>query len=182
MKQFFEFLSQYWSQIFIFIMAIGYILKILIDWNVKKTEIKFSTLTIERNETIKKFYKDFLYIQLKLQDYLIFTKSIEKEKASKTADELNIAWEIFFDSFSFLKLFLNQKYEPVLDQMYKELYNLHAEIDIFYRDVFSNKMTESEIKSKYDFISIEIIAKKISVSLRNAQNIIRENFGVKHLN
>lgn len=60
--KFIEFLSKNWSQITVVIAAVGYILKVILDFNIRKREIKFEYLYKEKASSFQEFlivYQDF---------------------------------------------------------------------------------------------------------------------------
>jgi len=60
--RFIDFLSKNWSQITVVIAALGYLLKVVLDFNIRKKEIKFEYLYKEKASSFQEFlicYQDF---------------------------------------------------------------------------------------------------------------------------
>ncbi len=64
---FFRFLVTYWTQLTILIFAIGYVIKIILDFNIKKREIKFNFIHKERAEIIKQLHFDIIELSKEIQ-------------------------------------------------------------------------------------------------------------------
>ena len=74
-----EFLIKYWAQATVLIFAIGYVIKVILEFYIKKKEIKFNFLHKERAEVIKQLH---LYI-------IEMSKEIELMALAHTLETIN---------------------------------------------------------------------------------------------
>ena len=69
-----EIIIKYWSQITvvigIVIGGIGFILKILLNWNLRKKEITFSKLKETKIIELKNFYSSYINLEVELKNLL----------------------------------------------------------------------------------------------------------------
>lgn len=57
-----EYLIKYWSQVTVVIFAIGYLLKVIFEFKIKKEEIKFDFIHKERAAVIKQLHLDLTHL------------------------------------------------------------------------------------------------------------------------
>lgn len=74
-----EFIIKYWAQATLFILAIGYVIKVILEFYIKKKEIKFNFLHKERAEVIKQLHLDIIQM----------SKEIELMALAHTLDKIN---------------------------------------------------------------------------------------------
>jgi len=74
-----EFLNKYWAQATVVIFAIGYVIKVILEFYIKKKEIKFNFLHTQRAEVIKQLHIDIVEM----------AKEIELMALAHTLDTIN---------------------------------------------------------------------------------------------
>lgn len=181
MNRIMEVIMQYWSQFILVFIGLGYLIRKIIDWNIKKTEIKYSSLQIERTNAIKEFYKTFILLQLDFNEYLLYSKLKKKDMVNEKIEQMNLNWSKFFMSFSLLKLFIDEKYKDTFENIYSTLQHLHNEIDCFYIEIETNDLTQEQINVKFNNIANEKIGKELYSVINEIEKIIRSNFGAKNI-
>ena len=62
-----DLIGQYWSQIIVLLTAVGVIIIIFLDWDVKKKEIIFDKVKENKIKELKNFYKCFTEVESHLR-------------------------------------------------------------------------------------------------------------------
>ena len=81
-----NFIVEYWSQLTILILAIGFLLKSIFNFYLKKQEIKFDFIHKERAQIIKKLHIDITRLSRQLE-FLAMGHSLAKVKVGPTIKE-----------------------------------------------------------------------------------------------
>jgi hypothetical protein len=81
--KFIEFLSKNWSQIAVIIGALGYFIKVILDFNIRKREIKFEYVYAVKASA----FQDFFTCYMEFKD-LLFTQSFRLKSNTVTFSEL----------------------------------------------------------------------------------------------
>ncbi len=62
-----EFIIKYWAQATVLIFGIGYVIKVILEFYIKKKEIKFNFLHKERAEVIKQLHLDIMEMSKEIE-------------------------------------------------------------------------------------------------------------------
>jgi preprotein translocase subunit Sss1 len=68
--QWYEFIINNWTQVIFILGVIGYIIKLFIDWDIKKREISFSKIQESKLLEAKEFFKSYQSLRISLQNFL----------------------------------------------------------------------------------------------------------------
>lgn len=83
-----KFLIEYWSQATVLLFAIGYILRVIFDFYIKKKEIKFNFIHKERAEVIKQLNLDIIELSKEIE-FMALAHNLETINLGPTNQERN---------------------------------------------------------------------------------------------
>ncbi|KUY25525.1 hypothetical protein [Elizabethkingia ursingii] len=118
---FFYYISNYWAQISIFIIAIGYLLKILLEFQIQKSQIKFNFIHAERVKVIKEIYKNFMNISKDLEFLALGHQLADLKQGPTRSEARDLMWRIIENNkllkknLDENKLYFSQKFTRKMD-------------------------------------------------------------------
>lgn len=177
-KEWIELIFDNWSQITVLLGVIGFIIKTMVDLKVRKQEIKFSYLQQSKKAEVKEFYKYYLELERKLKEYLFITAQNQEDRKQEVRVELLNRWERFELSYYHVRLFLPDKDIALLDEIKKELEDIHLQVDYFQIDK-SFGVTEKEMVLKLRNIRDEIFPKRLPILMKRIEDNLRKDYGIK---
>lgn len=164
-----------WSQITVLLGAAGVIIKMFIDWRVKKQEIKFHYLQQNKKSEVKEFYRHFLEFENKLKQYL-FRAAQSQEVGWEFREELAKSWNRFNLNFYHVRLFLSDKELAVIDEIKSELDEVHLQIDYLIIDKTFG-VTDKELLLALRRIRDDVFPKKIPLLMKTIEQSLRKDYG-----
>lgn len=133
---FFDFLSKNWSQIAVVIAAFGYLLKVVLDYKIKKREIKFQYLYAEKAKAFKDFSKGYENANAQFTQ-LAFRYGVKLISFSDFESTVNSMKEELKDKLDSLKIYCSSKEQD----------GLYSILNDFTFDMYKVKnLNENEMK------------------------------------
>lgn len=139
-----EFIFKYWSQITVLITAvfggIGCIIKLLTDWDIKKKEIKYSTILTKRTVALEGFVFNLYEYQRFFTDlnyYEVGSQKIKAEDLDKMLDKYRIPYS---KSYHGLNIYIEYECKPIIKEINNIYINNRAHLSTL---LFSN-LSENE--------------------------------------
>lgn len=108
-----------WSQIVLFLGAIGYIIKSFTEWKFKKYEISFYKIQENKILEVKNFYKCYNQLDAALFTFTQQTldEQVMNEKAKELRYNIDIAYVELRNNCLSLKLFINENEIKTIDEI-----------------------------------------------------------------
>lgn len=178
MDSFWHFLTEYWAQITVLVMALGWIIQTLVNWNLKKSEIKYSALHQQKLHEVKEFYQAYIGLHDALHGYLI--KTAEGKDELKTEMRIKTI-EKFRDlriSFQCIRLFVPDEDLPLFDDIKRELGDAFLEIDYFNIDKSFDAVDRETVK-KLRHVRDVVFPKKLPELLSKVEASLRKHYQQK---
>ena len=182
MNDFIKFISEYWSEVTVIIGVliggIGFLMKLYFNWVIKKKEITYNKVKSTKIVELKEFYKCFIDLETYLKSLLLATGQNDKEREAELRKEFPQKWMAFKVSIQFLKVFLTPTEQTHLEKLYKELDEVHKQIDFYYIDREFG-MIEKSTREALRKVRDEIFPKTIPNILKDLENNLRKDFQIK---
>lgn len=106
----YEYIISNWAQLSVIIAAIGYILKVIFDYNYKKKEISFSYFTKEKMNSAVSFLQEYTSMAFYLTDSFTIPDLREKIKDREFMDDKIFPhFGLFLKSYGQLLLFYKEQ-------------------------------------------------------------------------
>lgn len=119
-----NFIAQYWDKLAVVIAAIGYVLKVILDFRYKKKEISFNLNAAEQLKAVLSFFNQYNKMQMQIT-YFLGTKKDQQN----TQDEylrLKESMKQYIDTALSASFFFNKQSE---EQSYVILRNIQSTVD-----------------------------------------------------
>lgn len=172
-----SFLEKYWAQLTLLIGAIGYCMKSILDLFIRRYEIKFTNLQMNRLEQIKVFYKSYLELELKLRKYYYKTMHSKLDEVERQILQIELAesWRTFIYELRLTRLYVRSTDLKLLDEIENGLDDTNKSIDIYWIDKDLG-VTDKESIQKMREIREEFFVKKIPNLLKRLEVSLRKTY------
>lgn len=178
-KKWYEIVIDNWAQITILLGAIGYVIKLLTNYWLKKREITFSRLQENKILEIKEFYKSYQQLELALRSYLYQTEFGDHDPEIFFKIKENIRDK--FISFSYnsmtVKLFLSSEDIETIDKINDTLESIRVDIGIWH--IYKQSINPPEGWDKLKEIMEERLPKKLPELIKKIETSLRQNLNLK---
>lgn len=171
-----EFIIKYWAQATLFILGIGYVLKVILEFYIKKKEIKFNFLHKERAEVIKQLHLDIIQI----------SKEIELMALAHTLDTINQGptnqerKELFHkiamlngkirDTVDKNRIFFSNNFVLQFDKLFKNV------TDNFILTSLDKNALNKDYKKEYVFNNSSLFLKYFEDEFPKLKNVLEKEF------
>jgi len=177
-----EIIIKYWSQITvvigIVIGGIGFILKILLNWNLRKKEITFSKLKETKIIELKNFYSSYINLEVELKNLLRATAQNKEEDIQTIQQRMPEIWKQFYFDSTFIRLYLSTDELEIFEELKKELDNIQLKID-FYRIDQKFGEYDNDLIKELRHIRDEIFPVRIPALLKQIEKNFKNDFNIK---
>ncbi|MCD8440635.1 hypothetical protein [Tenacibaculum finnmarkense] len=176
--QWYKIIIDNWTQVIFILGAIIYIIKLLINWDIKKREISFTKVQEKKLIEIKEFYKSYQTLRISLEHFLNQTEF--GEHSTDILNEIRVKIRENYVDFDYkcmtLKLFMKKEDIITIESIIYncELIRKHVEKWHIYKSSLNppsnwDKLpeTRNEILNK----NLPNLMKKIETSLRKSYYI-----------
>jgi|GEM_PF-6221398 len=154
----FDFLNKYWSQITVLILAIGYILRTIFNFYLKKAEIKFAFIHKERAEIIREIHLDLIKLTRDI-DFLALGHTLARINAGPSIEEgRNIIGNVV-ELNNKIKIKVEESDIYFSDDFISLFNQLFSKIDDNIILTSLNKSLENKSNEKFDFNNSELFLK-----------------------
>jgi len=192
-KKWYEIIFDNWSQITVLLGIVGFVIKTLTVFFLKKKEITFSRLQENKILEIKSFYKSYQKLNIDLSTYLNQMLHEKDHKALKKNEEeyiklINDIYDTFredihnhFFDFRYnamtIKLFFDNEDLSIIDEISNTFDSILKELDT-YRS--NNKLSNtSEGWENLERIRDEDILKRLPELIKKIEVSLRQSFKLK---
>ena len=153
-----DLLTTYWSQVTLILLAIGYLLKRLLDIKSKKTEINHSLFQQNRIIAVKSYFSIYAKTELMWQQLSIY-EILEHKLPAKEIDKiifpsLNALQEITLE----LKLYFEEDYQKYFEQLTFGIKSINGKLLGLYSSLNLEKNTTEKVND-YDSFKENIFIK-----------------------
>ena len=178
-KEWYEIVIENWSQIAILLGMIGFIIKSLTNFWLKKQEILFSRLQENKILEIKAFYKSYQKLNLELTTYLYQTRfgKHSLEIFNEIKENIRKRFVDFNYNTMTVRLFLDKEDLTTIDEIESELESIAKDLNKWHAD----KYTENRDKTTglLSEIMDERLPKKLPELINKIETSLRNNLRLK---
>ena len=174
-KEWYETIFEYWAQITVLLGIIGFCIGKILEFNIKKNEIRFSKLHENKILEIKTYYKSYQSLRNALQRFYnqtVFGTHSEEIFKSLSNDISEKFIEFDYDSM-IIKLFIDNKDLEIVDDITKTLSVVRAELLIWHINARPNNSTNNQ--DNIEKIG-QVLDKRLPELIKNIENNLRKNF------
>lgn len=153
--------TTYWSQVTLILLAIGYLLKRLLDNRSRKMEINHSLYQQNRILTLKSYFSNYAKAELMWQQLSIY-EILEHKMTAKEIDQrifpnLNALQETTLE----LKLYLNDDYHKYFVQLTNGILSINGRLVNLYSSLNTEKSVIVKANDYDNFKETTILKNKI---------------------
>ena len=182
MKESFDILIKYWSQITVLIgvilWGIGFLLKLYFNWILKKKEITYIKIRETKINELREFYSSYIDLEVHLKSLHFASGKRQKEYEAEIRKKMPDIWKKFYLDFTFLRIFLKPDELVFFEQLNDELDNIQKKID-FYKIDREFEAYDKELIKELRYIRDEIFPKRIPDLLKKIETNLRKDFDIK---
>jgi hypothetical protein len=150
-----DLLTTYWSQVTLILLAIGFLIKRLLDIKSKKTEINHSLIQQNRITAVKNYFSIYAKTELMWQQLSIYEildhKFPAKEIDKMIFPSLNALQEITIE----LKLYFEEDYQKYFEQLTNGIQSINGKLNGLYSNLKMD-MTTTQKVIDYDGFKEEV--------------------------
>ena len=178
-KDWYEIFIENWAQITVMIGAIGFVIKTITFYKLKKREITFSRLQENKILEIKTFYKSYQSLEIALREYLNQTKfgKHSPEIFNRINENIYSKFIDFNYNVMTVKLFLESDDNKTIDEISETLKKIQLDIDKWHIYINSDVPRE-EWDKLYDIMN-EKFPKKLPELIKRIEDSLRKNLNLK---
>jgi len=178
-KKWYELLIENWAQITILFGLIGYIIKSLTDFWLRKKEITFSRLQENKILELKEFYKSYQQLEIALTEYLYQTEFGEHNSKifQKIKENISRKFTDFNYNVMCVKLFLDNDDIDTIEEIYITIESIRKDIGKWH--IYSTSQNPPEGWDKLIEIMDERLPKKLPMLMKKIESSLRNNLNLK---
>ena len=133
-----HYVIKYWVQVFVIIGAVGYVLKIILDWSYKKKEIYYHLYSTEKLKNLVNLYNCYYLFKKSFFD-ILDTYTADKFDNVKAMDICVEHANKFMESINYFSMFSAPLDEVIFFRIESIVENLKGEITLFIGLYMSNR-------------------------------------------
>ncbi|MEN2488828.1 hypothetical protein AAYQ05_13585 [Flavobacterium sp. B11] len=170
-----------WSQILLLLGVIGFIVKTITDWKLKKYEISFYKIQENKILEVKNFYKCYNQLESVLFTFSQYSMSIEisNEKVDELRFKIDMASVDLRNNCLSLKLFLNKNEIEIIDNILNLYMKITLETALWNARRKGNKPNWNYFKEDFyeiQYYKIPDLMKEFETSFRTSYDLDKPTF------
>jgi len=179
-KNWYQIIIDNWAQITVLLGMISFITVTLVNWSLKKKEIKLSKLMEHKVIEIKAFLKSYHELELSLKNYLHQTEfgNHSPEIFKKIRENIIEKLLAFQYQRMTIKLFLRTEDIEIIDETYKTLNSARISIGSWhiYHKTGSSLEKAEEADKKLNELSEKVFPEELPSLIKKLENNVRKSF------
>lgn len=168
-------IKQYWSQLILLLGAIGYLIRIFFNYRIKKKEIRFSKIEESKLLEIKSFLKAFKDLEYSVREYAAqsYFGDPSKDELKKLKNEILLKNKELELKSSYVKLFLPEEMQPVIDEVNEFLWNINKTVSRWM--IYQKSKPPEDVKRQYDELYKTTIPEKLPTLIKKLEKELRSS-------
>jgi hypothetical protein len=177
--QWYEFIINNWTQAVFILGVIGYIIKLLIDWDIKKSEISFQKIQENKLIEAKEFFKSYQSLRISLQSFLSQTEY--GKHSDDIFNEIRAKIRENYIDFDYkcmtLKLFMKSQDIETIDKIISTCESVRVKIEKWH--IYKDSLSRPEDWDKLSEIRNETFDKTIPNLILKIESSLRQSYNLK---
>ncbi|ARV14024.1 hypothetical protein [Polaribacter sp. SA4-12] len=176
--QWYEFIINNWTQIIFILGIIGFIIKLFIDWDIKKREISFAKIQESKLIEAKEFFRSYQSLRISLQYFLNQTEfgKHSDEIFNKIRDEIRDNYVDFDYKCMTLKLFMETKDIEIIENILTNCESIRMDIERWH--IYKDSITKPEGWNKLPEVRGEKFSKTLPSLIKLIETSLRKSYNL----
>ena len=177
-KKWYSLIIENWSQIAIILGIIGYIIKTVLAWKIKKYEISFFKVQENKINEVKSFYKSYQALRISLEKYINQTEfGIHDQKIfTEIKNEIDKCFIDFDYSCMTVKLFIEESKLETIDEIFIICQTIKRDIAKWH--IYQKSTNQPENWDNLEDIRKNRLAKTLPELIKSIEESLRKSYNI----